>query len=75
MKGFSIFVLIVAFFGAVYYGFIFVVGKTMHSRPTVDVSETTSSWQTQSQKAKDLQQAQRDLMEQRRDRMRDLGHR
>ncbi len=75
MKGFSIFLLIVAFFAAVYFGLISLVGKTMKDQPTADVSETTSAWQTESQKNRDLQQQQRDLVEQRKERMRDLGHR
>ncbi len=69
------FLVIVAFFAAVYFGLISLVGKTMKERPTADVSETTSAWQTQSQKNRDLQEQQRDLVEQRKERMRDLGHR
>ncbi len=75
MKHLSIILLVIAFFGALYFGFIFVVGKSMDSQPTVDVSETTAAWEKQSRKTADLQQQQRDLMQQRKDRMRDMQRR
>lgn len=75
MKLFMTVLLIIAFFGAVYFSFIFIVGKTMQSQPTINVTETTSAWKTASEQAREQQQKQRDLMEQRKQRMRDLGHR
>lgn len=47
----------------------------MQSQPTINVTETTSAWKTASEQAREQQQKQRDLMEQRKQRMRDLGHR
>ena len=74
MKGFMIFLVILLFFGAAYYGFIFIVGKTMQSQPAVNTTETTSSWKSQSEKSNDIQQRQRDLIEDRMRRLRDLKH-
>ena len=66
---------VVAAFAALYFGYIFIIGKALRTNPTPDVSDATAQWQSQSQKAADLEQQQRDLMQQRMDRMRDLGHR
>ncbi len=75
MKGTAVFFFIVLFFAAVFFGYRFIIGKTLNSSPHADVSETTSLWQGKSQEASDLQQRQRDLTQQRMDRMRDFGHR
>jgi cell division protein FtsL len=75
MKGFTTFLFVVAFFVGIYYGFIFLVSKTMKSQPKTNISEKTSQWQSQSQRNRNLQDEQRELMRQRQERMRDLGHR
>lgn len=75
MKGFVVLVFIAAFFAAIFFGYRFIIGKTLDSNPAPDVSDTTAQWHSKSEEAADLQQKQRDLMRQRQDRMRDLGHR
>ena len=75
MKELMAFLVVLAVLGGLYYGYIFVVGKTMKSAPKTDLTESTALWQTESQKTADLKQQQRDLMRQRQDQMRDRGHR
>ncbi|MCC6758192.1 MAG: hypothetical protein IT395_01015 [Candidatus Omnitrophica bacterium] len=75
MKAFMAFLVIVAVLAGLYYGYIFVISKSFKSNPKPDVTETTSSWQSQSEKNDALMQRQRDLMQQRQERMRDMQRR
>ncbi len=68
------FIVIAAFFATLYFALIHVLKKSMDSHPTPNVSQATETWRNQSDKTADLQAQQRELMRQRQDHMRDLGH-
>lgn len=75
MKALMVLLVIAAAFCALFFGYIYLTSKAMSTNPTPDVSQTTMGWQTQSEKARDIRDQQRELMRQRQDRMRDLQRR
>jgi hypothetical protein len=76
MKAFLAFLLIVAALAGLYYGYIFVVGKAFKTAPPQkDPVATTSLRETQSQQNDELMRRQRELIQQRQDRMRDMQRR
>ena len=75
MKTIFGFIAVIAFVGGLYYGFIYFIKKGFKSNPQPDTTEATTAWQSQSDKAAEIQQRQRDLMRQRQDRMRDTQRR
>ncbi len=73
---FILFLIVALVAGLLYYGYIFVVQKTLHPSSTpADQQDYTKAVKKQSQKAEQTWDQQRRMMETQQDRLRDLQRR
>ena len=76
MKYITVIIVIIAVLSALYFGYIFMLGKVMHQDNTQD--DTLADFRTQvdqSDKIQELREKQKRLMEERQQRLRDMQRR